>query len=343
VNPIKRVLLDALAARGVRPVLRPFRRGTGTIFMLHRLSDPETGAVGMDPANLRVVLAFLRRRGYELVDLREMFRRLKEPGGTTDLGVAFSIDDGYAEQARIAGPIFAEFDCPATVFVTTGFLDQQLWLWWDRIEYVFDTCRRRNVMTTIGETTLKYRWDVGEGPAEATANFTARCKQVPDEVRHDAIARLAESAEVDLPALAPRRYAPMSWPELRRWEERGLAFGPHTVSHPVLSRTNDEQSRREIAGSWSRLCAMACRPTPVFCYPNGQREDFGPREWSTLQSLGFEGALAATPGYAETAEFRARPENAFAVRRFLLPDDYRMAAKYVSGAERIRYGTGRLA
>jgi len=342
-NLLKRALLGALTAPGVRTALQPSRRGIGTIFMLHRFTDPETGSGGDDPEELRRTLGFLRRRGYPFVELGELFRRLREDDSPGDLGVAFTLDDGYADQVRIAGPVFAEFDCPATIFVTTGFVDQRFWQWWDRIEYTFDHCERREIATTIGDQRAAYRWGREDGPARACDDFIARCKLVPDEEKHAAIDRLAEAAQVTLPVQAPSRYAPMSWAELRTWEDRGMTFGPHTVNHPILARTGDEQSRQELAGSWDRLRAMARRPTPVFCYPNGQAGDFGPREIATLRTLGLEGAVVGLPGYAEAGEFREREENPFLVRRFSYPADHRVAALYVSGAERIRHGTGRSA
>ena len=148
--------------------------------MLHRFDDPETGSVGHDPAELRQTLGFLRRRGYELVELGELFRRLHEDERPGDLGVAFTLDDGYADQVRVAGPVFAEFDCPATVFVATGFLDQKLWFWWDRIEYVFNHACRYEVAVTIGGQAVTYRWDHRK-PARACGDFITRCKVVPDD------------------------------------------------------------------------------------------------------------------------------------------------------------------
>lgn len=338
---LRRHLLSALTVPGIRAALRPFRRGVGTIFMLHRLTDPASGSVGDDPAELRRTLGLLRRRGYEIVSLDEMFRRLREADPGTDLGVAFTLDDGYAEQVSVAGPVFAEFDCPATVFVTTGFLDRTIWQWWDRIEYLFEACRRRAITLTLAGSSLEYRWDGHQGRAAARDAFIARCKQVSEEEKNAAIARLGEAAEVELPSTPPPRYAPMSWPEVRLWESRGMTFGAHTMTHPILARTSDQQSRQEIAGSWERLRSMADRPTRIFCYPNGQHGDFGPREWSTLEALGLEGALAATHGYAELKEFREAPQYPYAVRRFGYPGDPRLAAHFASGAERLRSGTGR--
>jgi peptidoglycan/xylan/chitin deacetylase (PgdA/CDA1 family) len=308
--------------------------------MLHRLTDPDTGATGDDPRELRRTLAFLRRRGYELVGIEEMFRRLGASEDPGDLGVAFTLDDGYAEQVRVAGPIFAEFDCPATVFLTTGFLDQALWQWWDRIEYVFEGCRVRRITASLADATLDYRWEDSRGRDAARDDFTARCKRVPDAEKLAGIARLAVAAGVELPFEVPARYAPMSWSEVRTWERKGMTFGPHTVTHPILSQASGVQSRQEIHGSWARLREMADRPVPIFCYPNGQPEDLGPREWDAIRASGLTGALTTTIGYARAPEFRARPENPFLVPRFPYPNDHRVAALFASGADRIRRAAG---
>jgi peptidoglycan/xylan/chitin deacetylase (PgdA/CDA1 family) len=336
----KRMLLGTLTVPGVRTALEPLRRGMGTILMLHRLTDPDTGATGDDPKELRRTLAFLRRRGYELVGIDEMFRRMRESEDPGDLGVAFTLDDGYAEQVRVAGPIFAEFDCPATVFLTTGFLDGTLWQWWDQIEYVFESCRGRRIAASLADASMEYRWEDTRGRDAARDDFTARCKRVPDAEKLAGILRLAAAAGVDLPARAPARYAPMPWSEVRPWERKGMSFGPHTVTHPILSRTSDVQSRQEIHGSWERLREMADQPVPIFCYPNGQPEDLGPREWGAIRGSGLVGALTTSIGYARAPEFRARPENPFLVHRFPYPNDHRVAALFASGADRIRRAVG---
>lgn len=337
---VKRLLRRALLTPGLGPILRPIRRGTGTILMLGRLADPSTGAIGLEPNHLRRTLAFLRRRGYELVGLGEMFRRLREGPPSDDLGVALTLDDGYAEQVRVAGPILAEFDCPATVFLTTGFLDQALWQWWDRIEYVFERSGRPQLETTVGDARALYRLGSKDDRALGRNDFTARCKRVPEEEKLAAIIRLADAAEVELPIAPPPRYAAMHWSEAIAWESKGMTFAPHTVTHPVLSRVSDRQSEQEIADSWTRLRDKLQRPVPIFCYPNGEPQDQGPREWSTLAGLGMDGAITATEGYASVSHFRERPENAFAVRHFALPDDCSITAQITSGADRLLHPSG---
>src|SRR5947199_34779 len=126
----RRFLLRVMGAEILAPALRTLGRRLLSIFTLHRFTDPDLGVVGHDPALLRYHLAYLRRHHYRLFSLTDVVRQI-ENGGTGGWGgrapaVAFSVDDGYAGYARIAAPIFAEYDCPVTLFVTTGFLDGQL-------------------------------------------------------------------------------------------------------------------------------------------------------------------------------------------------------------------------
>ena len=332
---LKRLLLGALTGSAVSRIWAPFMRGRGTIFMLHRFTDPELGTSGHDPALLRAALAYLRRERYELVSLTELLRRLGDATPRLARAVAFTIDDGYLDHATVAGKIFAEFDCPVTTFVTTGFLDGAMWFWWDRIEFVFDCTTRPALDVELDAQPLRYSRDPATGYREAQEDFTARCKNVPEEEKLAAIQRLAGAADVELPDRPPLRYAPMSWDQLRTLERRGMSFGPHTVTHPILARTTSDQSRQEIEESWRRLTAQAASPVPVFCYPNGQPHDYGDREITVLQELGFTGAVVGTTGYARRHDFMRSPDGPFRVRRFAYPDDLREFAQCVSGFERV--------
>ena len=250
--------------------------------------------------------------------------------------VAFTIDDGYADQARVGSRVFAEFDCPVTTFVTTGFLDGKLWMWWDRIEWIFRNTARRELRTDLGGTPRTYRWEDDRTRDLAVEDFVRRSKRVPDAEKHRSIAALAAEAHVELPALPPPEYAPMSWDDLRACERRGMSFGPHTLTHPILSSCPDDQARAELAGSWNRLGEEASAPVPVFCYPNGTFEDFGSRETRCLREMGLLGAVAGVPGHADGASVRNGGEARFRVKRYVHPSDPARLVQYVSGIERFK-------
>jgi peptidoglycan/xylan/chitin deacetylase (PgdA/CDA1 family) len=250
--------------------------------------------------------------------------------------VAFTIDDGYVDQAEIAGRVFAEFDCPVTTFVTTGFLDGHLWFWWDKIEHIFSVTSKKSVRITLPEMNLSYELGGNDMRLKAQDDFTQRCKIIADDAKHRTISALAEAAGVELPEKPPQQYAPMSWDQARVCEERGMTFGPHTVTHPILSRTDSHQSKLEIEESWLRLSKEVRHPVNIFCYPNGQWEDFGQREIEVLQKLGLQGAVVGEPGFADPLPFENDPVGRFKVMRFGFPDTLPHLVQYVSGIERCK-------
>jgi peptidoglycan/xylan/chitin deacetylase (PgdA/CDA1 family) len=304
--------------------------------MLHRFNHPARGVRGHDVDALRVTLAWLRRERFQLLSLVDVFRRLQDGAPPLERAVAFTIDDGYADHAEVAAPAFAEFDCPVTTFIVSGFLDGTLWLWWDRIAYVFTQTSRASVEMLLGGASVRYTWSGAPDRRTALLDFTERCKQVPEREKLAAIERLASALDVDVPATPPPEYAPMGWNDLRRVEQRGMRFGPHTVTHPILARTGDAQGRQEIAESWRRLSQEASAPVPIFCYPNGGLADFGAREIGVMRDLGLLGAVTGVTGYASMADFHDETRGSCRVRRFAFPDELPGAAQYAGGFERLK-------
>jgi len=333
---VKQALLNLLLVPGLPASLKHVRQTCATVFMLHRFQDAERGIAGCEVVHLRRTLAYLAKHKYEFVSLANLFERLAGHGPPLRGAVAFTIDDGYVDQATVAAPVFQEFDCPVTTFVTTGFLDGKLWFWWDQVAHVFEHAGRKSVRVRLGAAELDYCCSSESERDRAREDFTARCKLVPDTEKLAAVVRLAQAAGVAIPPSPPPHCAPMSWDQLRVCEGMGMSFGPHTVTHPVLSRTTPEAADHEITESWARLRAEARAPLPVFCYPNGGWDDFGEREVAILRRLGFRGAVVGEPGYAEARAFQRDPGERFRVQRFAFPDDLPHMVQYVSGVERLK-------
>jgi peptidoglycan/xylan/chitin deacetylase (PgdA/CDA1 family) len=333
---VKQLLLNSFLLPGFPSLLSHVQRNCATVFMLHRFQDAERGIAGCDVSHLRRALAYLVRNNYELVPLVDLFERLGGKGPQASGAVAFTIDDGYIDQATIAAPVFSEFGCPVTTFVSTGFLDGKLWFWWDQIEHIFQNATRRSVQVRVGDTVFDYRWENEEQRIRAQAEFTAGCKRVSEAEKLTAIAQLARESGVEIPRIPPPHCAPMSWDQVRMCEGMGMTFGPHSVTHPVLSRTTHDAMGYEITESWARLRSEARSPVPIFCYPNGERDDFGDREIAVLRRLGFLGAVASEPGYANALTFQGGEDDRFRVQRFGFPDELPHIIQYVSGVERFK-------
>jgi len=325
---IARAPLKLLRLRGVRRLLRPLLRDRAAVFMLHRFHHPDLGIEGHDPASVRALLGFLRREGFRLVPLRQVFAALRS-GEPLEGAVAFTIDDGYLDQAEIAGPLFAEFDCPVSTFLCTGFLDRQFWMWWDQIEYAMEHSRLR-AFEVSGSSA---RWADATERRRVQLQVIEHCKTLPERQKRPFVDGVAKALDVEIPATPPGRYAPMSWDDARLWEKRGMSFGPHTLTHAILSRADAEQSHHEIEGSRSRLAQELEGPDPIFCYPNGQADDFGGRECATLAQLGLAGAVTGLPGYAHAG---SGSDALYRVRRFSFPEQIDDLLQCVSGFEHLK-------
>lgn len=329
-------LLRLLSSDRLMGLMRPVRQKGATIFFLHRFRDPVRGNDGHSPELLRQALAFLRRHDFTLAPLGDVLATLAAGDEPRPDTVVFTIDDGYADFAEVAAPIFAEFDCPVTVFLVTGFLDGQLWLWWDQIEYAIERSPRQSSSIRLEAVPFAATLRTPQDRREAIDHLTEALKHVDDARKHEIIAELARQLEVDLPAACPPLYAPMSWDQVRGAARHGVTYGPHTVSHPILSQCSDEAAQREIAQSTARLRQETDAIVPVFCYPNGTPWSFTAREEEAVRETGLLGAVTTHPRHVTRARYAADGRAPFAVPRFPFPRDLSRVAGIVGGAEHMR-------
>ena len=317
-------------------LFHPATRGRATVFVLHRFGDPHPGSYATSLPLVREVLAYLRRNRYHLVSIEEVVRSFAGEAPPLHKAVAFTIDDGYEDQASLGAGAFLEFDCPLTIFLTTGFLDGLVLPWWDGVNHVFNRTPHRDLRLSLSASELDYSLaSYGERRA-AEHDFLGRCKEIADADRREAIGQLAGVAEVPVPDRPFPPYMPMSWDQARSLERSGVTFGPHTVSHPILSRISAEAAEREIVDSWRRLNEELSRPVPVFCYPNGGSVDFGSREVGIMRRLGLVGALTVDGWYAQPRLGPSDATASFKAGRFPLPEDPARVLLCASGADQVR-------
>ena len=330
----RRVLLAPLAAPGISGTLADLTETAATVFMLHRFAVPELSIQGHSPERVGAILATLRKRGFNPISLHELFRKLRD-GEPLRRAVAFTIDDGYFDHASVGAPVFAKYDCPVTIFVVSGFLDGKIWLWWDQFNYVFAQTRRTELTARLAGREIRYTLDSPEARRRNGVALGLLCQDASQADRLACMADLLREADVELPAVPPPEVAPLTWEQARQLEKKGASFAPHTVTHPVLASTSDEESASEIAESWARLRAELQYPVPVFSYPHGRRRDYGEREMAQVERLGLLGGVAGHFDYFRPQLYR-EPPRICRVPRFGFQDDLGSVLQCVSGLESLK-------
>lgn len=335
---LKRLLRSGLIRASCHPLVgglfRPVTSDLAAIFTLHRIHDPALGIHGHTPEFIRTTLRYLRQEGYNLVSLEDVYKRLRGEIPPLHKAVVFTMDDGFIDQATIAAPIFAEFDCPLTIFLITGFLDRKLWPWDDQVSYVFATTKLRKLSVRIGDNDLQYEITDADQRMLCAKDFRNRVKLITESEMLQALDSLSRNAEVDIPKEPIFPYLPMTWDMARKLEKNGVTFAPHTVSHPILSRLTRERVQYEISESWRRVQQELAHPLPVFAYPTGRRIDFGIREIKILEEAGLSGAITMEPGHTDLAKRKDRGIYArYQLNRYALPNNIEDVMQYCSWLE----------
>ncbi len=123
-------------------------------------------------------------------------------------------------------------------------------------------------------------------PVLAEVGFTATCFVIAD------YAGRLNRWDV---AYGGRRFAHLAWRDMRRWQDHGIEFQSHTLSHPRLSWADESVVRRELTES-RRSIARALDVVPcAISYPFGAA---GAREFALARDAGYTAgfALAGTWG-----------------------------------------------
>ena len=297
------------------------------VFMMHRFSVPEDGIEGHDAELVRWSLEYLRKHKFNFVSIEEIVTAISNGERLPPRSIAFSLDDGFWDQLEIGKELFAAFDCPATYFITTGFVDGDNWPWWSQVEHIVESA---------SEDQLKrFQKAVGLNVSDQirrkglASMLTAELKSLSIDQMHARIAEWAITMEVDLPSDAPRKYAPTTWDDIRAVQAAGQQIGPHTYSHPILANEEGQKSYDEIKRSKIDMDRELGSYASVFCYPVGRRQDFGNREEEAARELGFSGGVGAIPG---TIDMRDQ-SRIFSLPRYGFPDSKMDVIQYSTWIE----------
>jgi peptidoglycan/xylan/chitin deacetylase (PgdA/CDA1 family) len=308
--------------------------------MLHRMNCGEHSiAGGIRPDHLRRCLQYLVDNQYRFISLQQIIEALRDGQPLPAKAVAFTMDDGFADQAQCAAPVFEEFSCPLTFFVITGMLDQALWPWDAQVAWITETSDKTSLETTVAGHAFTLPLGDAYSRRLAKRQLHDVIREVPYEQVNGIMGRIARDAGVIIPELPPTAYQPITWEMARRLERKGIQFAPHSVSHPVLSRLDSTSMKQEINGAWHTLDKELRNPLKIFCYPTGREIDYGQREIDALMESGYLGAVTTTPGFVEAAS--SNNEQLFRLPRFQLPESLDDFIQYCTWIEYAKCGHAR--
>jgi glycosyltransferase involved in cell wall biosynthesis/peptidoglycan/xylan/chitin deacetylase (PgdA/CDA1 family) len=311
----------------LRSVIRRIRppKPKPLILLYHRIADEPVDPWGLavSPAHFEEHLRLLRRTRHPL-PLVEFVRGLQE-GTLPPNAVAVTFDDGYVDNLVYGKPRLAAADVPATVFLTTGYLNSSREFWWDELaSLLLLGDGPKNIELMVRGQPVQFEIG-GNPPAHQDANTPAASlnmrqaalmtvwkvlRHLGDEERELAMRILRSNfAVTDRHGLPGRG---MTNEEVKALvADELVTIGAHTVTHPALPSLEAGACRREIAESKLACEALIGAPVSTFAYPYG---DFDANVRKEVRSAGFAIACSTKRGPLVATS------DGFALPRFYAPN-----------------------
>jgi peptidoglycan/xylan/chitin deacetylase (PgdA/CDA1 family) len=320
-------VLEKLASRLERT--RRYLSGRVLILLYHRIADADSDPwqLAVTPRHFEEHLQVLRRDS-RLLRLQDV-GAAAEKGRLPRRGVVVTFDDGYADNLLTGKPLLEKYDVPATVFITTGYTDQDREFWWDELDRLF-------IQPGVLPGTLSLRvhghqrsWELGDAALydkrSHQHNQGWRASEIEDPTPRHSVYRslwqimhqMPENDRIHLRqdllewagagSSARESHRPLSRDEIADLANGGLIeIGCHTISHPQLSALSAESQVYEIRQSKIRLEEIVGHAVTGFAYPYGQECDYTAETISSVMEGGFDYACTTSVGAVEPGTDRFR-------------------------------------
>ncbi|MFN8589301.1 MAG: polysaccharide deacetylase family protein [Candidatus Eisenbacteria bacterium] len=260
-----------------------------TIVRHHRVyADGERALyhLGVSERMLAGQLAALRGAGLTPVSVAEALQRLEQ--GRPGHHVAFTFDDGYADNVTRALPVLERVGARATFYLTAGLMEERRAPWWDELAHALLRASTPVAGVTWGGTVVALDLRTDAGRRAALRALLPLLRVVPAE-QHARLAALRESLGVR--DRAPCEFA--DWTAAKRFVSAGMEVGAHTLNHPFLTLLSPDSQRREMADSAALIRERLGCGTPGIAYPNG---DHDAATVSAARAAGFAYAVVTRSG-----------------------------------------------
>jgi peptidoglycan/xylan/chitin deacetylase (PgdA/CDA1 family) len=280
------------------------------ILMYHRVAKPPAWADGLSiktfsatPEQFEEHLLLIRSR-YNVLSLEDYLELCDAKKKVSPKSIIITFDDGYLDNYTYAFPLLKKYNLPATVFVTTGFVNSCVLPWWDRVKWHLSQTSARQI--ELNSTGLFPLTSIQEKHAAIYAILGSIKLMQPERIEAE-VEYLIRQLGRD-PQDEPRERLFLSWNEIREMNRNRIGIGAHTVSHPNLASIKPGEAADEIVGSKAMIESELKTSVSTFAYPFGQAVHYNEDVKETVRAAGFRCALTIEYGrHKATADpFRMR-------------------------------------
>jgi peptidoglycan/xylan/chitin deacetylase (PgdA/CDA1 family) len=209
---------------------------------------------------------------------------------------AITFDDGFENNRSIAAPILADFKIPATIYVTSDFIERNGMSWIDRIEQAVEEAPAQVLHVDWAQAAFPLT-----DPESRIAFLNAVRKHVKSTPGCDpnafADTLTAQLGKTDGSAGDDQLDLKLTWAQVRELHESELfTIGGHSHTHPILSFLKPDQLAVELDTSLSMLREKAAVGPTHYSYPEGLEHCYSDEVITALKQRGVRCCPTAIEG-----------------------------------------------
>lgn len=288
---IKNFLRKIYISRAISPLVNligfPWK-GRGVILMYHRVMEDEkmgedlNHGLAVSCSNFEKQLKILKSR-FHLCSLNEFVSNLEEKSNKFMITITF--DDGYKDNLLNALPILEKLKIPASIYITTRFLNKEVDIWWYEINDVIQN--QSNLSFDYEKKKFNF---ILQNPKQKLSAY----RQLTQIFINLKISEQIKLLEKITNTKKRKNYSEicLNSEEVKILGKHSLiTIGSHGHNHLNLTILNESEIKYEINHSSKILENLLGYKVQHFCYPYGEKKQASIREYNMIQELKFRSAV----------------------------------------------------
>lgn len=221
---------------------------------------------------------WLSKNGFSFISVCDIEQILDHEKPFPKGSVLITIDDGWQSNLDNIVPVAEKNKMPVSIFVSTEVVEKGNGYWWS---YIAEARKM--------------------GLSHESIEFF---KTIDNEDRIKIIEETKNKITINRQALTVEQVRDIAHNSL-------VSIGSHSVSHPILPRCSNAESKFEISHSKDMIEEWIQMPVRYFAFPNG---DYSNREVSFLKRFGYTIAFSTEQKYLSKEKLK----NRYALPRFMM-------------------------
>lgn len=225
--------------------------------------------------------------------------------------IIVTFDDGFEDNYDVAFPILKKLGVPATLFVTTSFVDEKYTIWYERLAHFLLGC---DLDVEIPELDIRFSGTVDKCQRRSYySEIVEKLKVVSNAKRLKILSDLYKKYGEDYLSSGEdviKLSRSVSWDQLKEMSESIFDIGSHTITHPVLTMLTDKDLISELVGSKKILESNLGIKIDTLAYPVGMSFAYDQRVKVATKNAGYRLGLSYIEG-----ENHLQKLDEFALRR----------------------------